>query len=587
MNIRSRIIFNDIRIIPFLAVLSLSIFILNGNQNAFATHNADHILGFAAAGDWGCNSNTDATATAIFNKGTAIDIVFGLGDYSYQPTATCFINEMSESGNNIKPKMDGVTLTGGTGSMAIGNHEDDSDEARSTYSSSFNFPNSGYYSYNVGTSPNKVHFLVMTTEDTFSVGSAQHTFVTNDLSQAASDSNIKWIIVVFHKPLYSSPNECGSSTCAGYPSFRSIYHPIFDQRGVDLVLVGHTHDYQRTFPITYGGSQNANPVKQSNNLNNYNDPTGIIQALVGTGGVNIHELDGQSSFTAYQQDDRFGFLQVDITKSGENQVLTGKFFGNGLANAMDTFTITKGTQAPKYHFEPAGDFDGTTNSDIVEVPNAANLQFPSTFSVSLWFKTSTNFATDARMVMKGNFDSELTGQNLNYGLWMNSAEQLRFGFEGKTGYDKFVTTPQSYSDGQWHHFVGVYDDAGDKIQLYIDGVLVRQVTSTSSIDPGNTHPLVIGKNSGVSGKIFNGQLDEVRLWKGLALTQAQVTEAYNNGNYPGGTSLFENFGGSGQMVQKTQESLKDNDTELKTQSTIENLIEKQSEKPKIQLPLPY
>lgn len=587
MNIKPMIIFKEMQMIPFLAVLSLSFFILNGNQNAFATHNSDHILGFAAAGDWGCNSNTDATATSIFNKGTQVDLVFGLGDYSYQPTATCFINEMSETGNNIKPKMDGVTLTGGTGTMAIGNHEDDADEARATYASSFNFPSSGYYSFNIGTSPNKVHFLVMTTEDTFSVGSAQHTFVTNDLASASADSNIKWIVVVFHKPLYSSPNECGSSTCQGYPSFRSIYHPIFDQRDVDLVLVGHTHDYQRTFPITYGGSQNANPVKQSNNVNNYNDPAGVIHAIVGTGGVNIHELDSQSSFTAYQQDSRFGFLQVDITKSGSNQVLTGKFFGNGLANAMDTFTITKGDEQPKYHFAPFGDFDGTTNSDIVEVPNAANLQFPSSFSISLWFKTSTNFATDARMVMKGNFDSELTGQNLNYGLWMNSAEQLRFGFEGKTGYDKFVTTPQSYSDGQWHHFVGVYDDAGDKIQLYIDGVLVRQTTSTSSIDPGNTHPFVIGKNSGVSGKIFNGQLDEVRAWKGLALTQAQVTEAYNNGNYPGGTSIFENFGGSGQMVQKTQESLKDSDTALKTQSTIENLSEKQSEKPKIQLPLPY
>ena len=46
---------------------------------------------FTAAGDWGCTSNTDATVTNMVNKNPVR--VFGLGDYSYQSTGSCFFNK--------------------------------------------------------------------------------------------------------------------------------------------------------------------------------------------------------------------------------------------------------------------------------------------------------------------------------------------------------------------------------------------------------------------------------------------------------------------------------------------------------------
>ena len=50
----------------------------------------------------------------------------------------------------------------------------------------------------------------MATEQSYSVGSAHYNFVKADLEAATANSNIKWIIVDFHKIMYTSPNGCSS-----------------------------------------------------------------------------------------------------------------------------------------------------------------------------------------------------------------------------------------------------------------------------------------------------------------------------------------------------------------------------------------
>jgi phosphodiesterase/alkaline phosphatase D-like protein len=42
---------------------------------------------FAAAGDWGCNANTNNTVHGIIDKNP--ELVLGLGDYSYKDSADC------------------------------------------------------------------------------------------------------------------------------------------------------------------------------------------------------------------------------------------------------------------------------------------------------------------------------------------------------------------------------------------------------------------------------------------------------------------------------------------------------------------
>ena len=53
----------------------------------------------------------------------------------------------------------------------------------------------------------------------------------------------------------------------------------------------------------------------------------------------------------------------------------------------------------------------------------------SKFSVATWFKTSADYSSNAFIVNKGGLSFEAPGANLNYGIFMNSEEQIRGGFE--------------------------------------------------------------------------------------------------------------------------------------------------------------
>ena len=121
----------------------------------------------------------------------------------------------------------------------------------------------------------------------YASGSAQYNFVVNDLQSAAQNPNINWIIVNIHQWIYRS-----SSSNAINDDVAEIYHPLFDQYGVDLVLAGHDHKYHRTYPIKYNPSNPPNPIVTSTNTNDYADPQGAIFAVVGTGGINLAPIDG-------------------------------------------------------------------------------------------------------------------------------------------------------------------------------------------------------------------------------------------------------------------------------------------------------
>jgi Calcineurin-like phosphoesterase len=284
---------------------------------------------FGSTGDWGCSSSTSSTVNNIKGKGP--ERVLALGDYSYASTATCWLNKISD----IKSKT----------RIAIGNHEDDSGEGFSQYMSAFGLSKT-YYSFNY----NNVHVLVMDTDHvSFSSGSAQYNFVKNDLTSASQNSNIKWIIVYLHKPFYTSPNTCGSSSCSNAgdtaKSLRSTYRAMFDKYGVHVVLQAHVHNYQRTYPVKYDGS--STPTITSTSSTNHNNPAAEIFATVGTGGINFHALSGKASFVKYQQDDKFGALNIIITNNGYK--LVGKYYSNG-GSKLDEFSIAKTGTIAAYSF---------------------------------------------------------------------------------------------------------------------------------------------------------------------------------------------------------------------------------------------
>ena len=53
--------------------------------------------------------------------------------------------------------------------------------------------------------------------------------------------------MVFHEPYYSTE---GSYGLAGY--FQQNLEPLFYKYGVDIVITGHVHAYERFFPVYQG-----------------------------------------------------------------------------------------------------------------------------------------------------------------------------------------------------------------------------------------------------------------------------------------------------------------------------------------------
>ena len=111
----------------------------------------------AAVGDWGCNSNTDKTVNSIKNQNP--ELILGLGDYSYESSADCWLDTIQPIYHRTNPNANNMQIT-------IGNHENSSSEDFNTYINEFNLTRQfgQVYSFNF----NNVHFLSMATEISYS-----------------------------------------------------------------------------------------------------------------------------------------------------------------------------------------------------------------------------------------------------------------------------------------------------------------------------------------------------------------------------------------------------------------------------------
>ena len=279
---------------------------------------------FAAVGDWECTSHTIDTVNNILEKKP--ELVLGLGDFSYNPTADCWFKIVDPIDEIMK--------------IAIGNHDEDSSAELNSLMSHFNLTKP-YYSFDY----QNVHFTIIysspgeTSHQTIKAplieGSEQYEFIKNDLAKASTDPNIDWIVAVYHKFAYTSP-----STLETVNEIRNILHPLFDRYGVDLVLEGHQHNYQQSYPMKYNKDNPDDPLitTDSNNRNTYTTSEGPIFVTVGTGGATLFNLTGKAPYIASQHVG-YGILNVDVINNGKT--LNVKFDEDVDGIVKDQFTITK------------------------------------------------------------------------------------------------------------------------------------------------------------------------------------------------------------------------------------------------------
>jgi predicted phosphodiesterase len=270
----------------------------------------------AAVGDWACNDNSQNTLKNIVSKKP--ELIIALGDLSYQRTAECWFDIISS--------VDNITR------IVRGDH--DNDFRMSQYMQHFNMSKE-FYSFNNG----NIHFLIMSTEIPYELGSEQYEFVKSDLENASTNSTIDWIITAYHQPAYISQNDCKG--CSPRVTLRELYHPLFDKYNVDLVLQAHNHNYERSYPILYNSKDSENPLIVNSNKNSYNydidNSHGVIFATVGTGGGQLNNFEVKVPYVVTQHRG-FGFLNIELTNNGTR--LNSTFYAND-GTLPDHFTIDK------------------------------------------------------------------------------------------------------------------------------------------------------------------------------------------------------------------------------------------------------
>lgn len=181
------------------------------------------------------------------------------------------------------------------------------------------YPPYGFYSFDLGS----WHFIALNSPLVFDYdytvpgnpGYIQWTWLQEDL-MAHPNSKCPGTIVYFHHPLYDweTPNSPQWTS----PELKPIWDLLY-KSGVDIVLNGHSHTYQRWAPQDAYGNYKADGVKEF---------------IVGTGGYYMNNL-GHNPVPAnfeWGQDYAFGALKLTLKSASygyEFVSIDGKVLDSG------------------------------------------------------------------------------------------------------------------------------------------------------------------------------------------------------------------------------------------------------------------
>ena len=493
-------------------------------------------------GDMGFGSveqNQVRDAYYNYTGSTYTDLWLWLGDNAYNSgTDAEYQNNVF---NNRYEKMLRQTVVW----PAAGNHEMYASNAvteTGPYYELFNFPTNGeaggvpsgkkaYYSYNYA----NIHFVVLesTTASFRTIGGAMMNWLQTDLAANTQ----KWTVVYFHHPPYSMGSH-NSDTETELIEMRQNFVPILEQYKVDLVLCGHSHNYERSFMIkNHFGSENtfnssnlvdggsgagATPYIKTASSNFQ----GTVYAVAGTGGIleGIQASWPHSAMYSYSSS-TYGSMLLDI----DGDTLYAKFLDNTLPNPTiyDQFTIIKQcdqqvTLAPFSNVcsgqssfaltggSPAGgSYSGTGVSNGMFNPAVAGIGTHTiTYTYTNGFcsdsATSTITVTTGGQIATINPSGNITlCQNDSVLLSANSGTGLTYQWQ-LNGSDISGATSQTYTaNGAGNYTVAITSSCG----TVVSSATIVSAASSVSISPSGSvnlcsGPVTLSVNTGVG---FNYQ----------------------------------------------------------------------------------
>ena len=262
-------------------------------------------INFAFVGDFGINRNSLNTLNNIKLVNPEMIILTGdLGQATFEEWKELSINLENETVYTIL----------GDSESEIFNGE--------KYLKHYGLENE-YYSFDY----ENIHFLGISTKvGNISYDFEQLEFIKTDLEKNYKNSETQWTIVFMHLPMYSSK----AIDFEFMMDIRNELQPIFDSYGVDLVVSGHKHAYERTSSLMF------NNVILGNEKCEYQKSDGQVYLTVGTGGHSHSVFDNKESWSIIQNDNDYGFFNLVLSK--KQNTLYGEFISN-TGKIVDSFKI--------------------------------------------------------------------------------------------------------------------------------------------------------------------------------------------------------------------------------------------------------
>ena len=114
----------------------------------------------------------------------------------------------------------------------------------------------------------------------------QTKWLERTLAQARDTADVDWIVAYMHQPAMSS-SAGGSGSDLG---IRQQFMDLFYRYGVDLVLSGHDHDYERTYAVRGTDSGTfLRPTVVSTDTDVVDTSKGLVHLVLGGGGTSSHD----------------------------------------------------------------------------------------------------------------------------------------------------------------------------------------------------------------------------------------------------------------------------------------------------------
>ncbi|GAM21282.1 hypothetical protein SAMD00019534_044570 [Acytostelium subglobosum LB1] len=138
---------------------------------------------------------------------------------------------------------------------------------------------------------NTAYMIMLSSYDPLDKDSVQYSWLLDQLVYVNDRRDVyPWLVIFLHSPMYTSSQGHGGSDL----KMRELLEPLLTEYLVNVVVSGHDHGYERTYPVQ--GGQVLNEER-----NNYVKFDGTIHVLAGTGGADLDPWMDYPSWTAHRE----------------------------------------------------------------------------------------------------------------------------------------------------------------------------------------------------------------------------------------------------------------------------------------------